>query len=169
MQACLGNLSLYCSIPPYSFFTLSLSFCDPVHCFVSGVAFIHLLITMSGTPSPITGVDGTTTFFLPLTTTFTPNVGDACSTLFVQPGPQETGLALYLLDPAYVTINSSISCQPSQADLWWHQGDHTSRTGSLSLSSTLLGGYSVACPSLYDTNVVSVINSQTTLIGCCPK
>jgi hypothetical protein len=125
-------------------------------------------MTMSGTPSPITGLDGTTTFFLPLTTTFTPNVGTACSTLFVQPGAQKTGLPLYLLDPNYAIVNSSISCQPAQANLWWHQSDQTSRTGSLSLSTTVLGGYSVACPSLYVTNAISVINPQTTLIGCCP-
>lgn len=119
---------------------------------------------MSGTPSPITGVDGTTTFFLPMTTTFTPALGNACSTLFIKPGaPQETGLALYFLDPGYATINSTVDCQPSQAAEWWQQ------SGSVSSSETLLGGYTVACPSLYGTSQISVINSATTLIGCCPK
>jgi hypothetical protein len=109
--------------------------------------------------SPTAGqslISSPTTSFLPLRTPW-PLIGE-CSSLFVS----QTSLnGLYAFDP-YLPTQSSIQCLPPEATAWWDQFTAPGAT------PTVLGGVSLVCPQAYTTAATSVIDSSTTLVGCCP-
>ncbi|KAN0095369.1 hypothetical protein V8E51_016080 [Hyaloscypha variabilis] len=102
-------------------------------------------------------ISSPTTSFLPLSTPWPLNA--ECSSLFVS----QTSLSgLYAFDP-YLPTQSSIQCLPPQATAWWDQFTAPGAT------PTVLGGVSLVCPQAYTTAATSVINSYSTLVGCCPS
>ncbi|PMD55232.1 uncharacterized protein K444DRAFT_617695 [Hyaloscypha bicolor E] len=109
--------------------------------------------------SPTAGqslISSPTTSFLPLSTPW-PLIGE-CSSLFVS----QTSLSgLYAFDP-YLPTQSAIQCLPPEATAWWDQFTAPGAT------PTVLGGVSLVCPQAYTTAATSVIDSSSTLVGCCP-
>jgi len=104
---------------------------------------------------PVTSA-GATTSFLPLSTAWP--LTAQCSSLFVS-HPQNNGL--FAFDPASAIHNSAPQCLPPEATAWWDQSSGTTLTE--------LGGYSMVCPGAYTTATTTVIDSLSTLVGCCPS
>ncbi|KAF7892822.1 uncharacterized protein EAF02_000360 [Botrytis sinoallii] len=101
------------------------------------------------------GTAGVVTTWLPLTTVY-PNV-PSCKTELYSPNNLTQ---IYAYDPNQNAITFATKCWPSEARSWWNQD--TSATAITSLGPFL-------CPEAYTVAVTTVVNSGSTLSGCCPS
>jgi hypothetical protein len=116
---------------------------------------------MSSIHSAVTN-KGTVTSFLPVTSTFT--APDECSSTFVAHGTWESGAIAYAFDANYgLWVSKGLRCNPPEFTVWWNQV-----WLGLTESTTMLLG-PIVCPSAYTTATTTAINSESTLVGCCPS
>ncbi|KAF5878472.1 uncharacterized protein Bfra_000638 [Botrytis fragariae] len=101
------------------------------------------------------GTAGVVTTWLPLTTVY-PNV-PSCKTELYSPNNLTH---IYAYDPNQNALTFATKCWPSEARSWWNQD--TSAAAITSLGPFL-------CPEAYTVAVTTVVNSGSTLSGCCPS
>ncbi|TGO30407.1 hypothetical protein BPAE_0006g00170 [Botrytis paeoniae] len=101
------------------------------------------------------GTAGVVTTWLPLTTVYP--IVPSCKTEFYSPNNLTQ---IYAYDPNQNALTFATKCWPSEARSWWNQ--ETSAAAITSLGPFL-------CPEAYTVAVTTVVNSGSTLSGCCPS
>lgn len=100
--------------------------------------------------------DGRVTSWLPMTTAGPALQG--CSKAIYG-----GGLGFLAFDPFYgMSIDRAVTCLPAPATAWWNQNLNANGGTTISLGP-------MVCPADYTTAYTSVINTASTIIGCCPK
>ncbi|CZR63145.1 uncharacterized protein PAC_13042 [Phialocephala subalpina] len=103
-------------------------------------------------------VNGILTSWIPFTTPGTANTAPCSTAMYVLEGRPDF-IAVY--DPWYGQhVNTALQCMAKEQTTWWDQTAAPATT-------FLLGPF--ACPTQFTTGTTSVINSETTLVGCCPS
>ncbi|KAK6615402.1 hypothetical protein H4I95_00554 [Botrytis cinerea] len=101
------------------------------------------------------GTAGVVTTWLPLTTVYP--IVPSCKTELYSPNNLTQ---IYAYDPNQNALTFATKCWPSEARSWWNQD--TSAAAVTSLGPFL-------CPEAYTVVVTTVVNSGSTLSGCCPS
>lgn len=101
------------------------------------------------------GSAGVVTTWLPLTTVYP--IVPSCKNEFYSPDNLKH---IYAYDPNQNALTFSTKCWPSEARSWWNQ--ETSAAAITSLGPFL-------CPEAYTVAITTVVNSGSTLSGCCPS
>ncbi|KAF7913610.1 uncharacterized protein EAF01_000016 [Botrytis porri] len=101
------------------------------------------------------GPAGAVTTWIPLTTVY-PLI-PKCTTELYSPNNLTV---IYAYDPNNNAEKFATRCWPSEARSWWNQV--TSASTTISLGPFL-------CPEAYTVAVTTVVNSGSTLSGCCPS
>ncbi|TEY71156.1 hypothetical protein BOTCAL_0100g00200 [Botryotinia calthae] len=105
---------------------------------------------------PVTeGPAGKVTTWLPLTTVY-PIVPRCKTELFAT----DNLAHIYAYNPNQNALTFATKCWPSEARSWWNQDTSAA-------AITLLGPF--LCPEAYTVAVTTVLNSGSTLSGCCPS
>ncbi|KPI36168.1 uncharacterized protein AB675_8859 [Cyphellophora attinorum] len=104
---------------------------------------------------------GIVTTWVPLSTTYSPT--QACRTSFrgVYDGGSNDGLNAF--DPNYSTLDSSYSCMPAAASVWWDQPVASDQT-----ATTTLGIGPIVCPESWHVVQTSTKDVTSIFSMCCP-
>jgi hypothetical protein len=110
---------------------------------------------------PQTDAAGIVTSWLPVTSAWPVIAECATGGIYTQQGG--VGAVAIADDPYFgLNINSSLTCLPPFATLWW--GESASVPV---LTHTSLGP--LVCPGGYTPASTKVINAQSTFVACCPS
>jgi hypothetical protein len=103
---------------------------------------------------------GTVTSWIPLTTAWP--LTTACFSSFDCFGDFATGAPIFIFDPLYgISVDTAFRCLPPAVTTWWDQQNNGDTGTIVSLGP-------VMCPVAYTTAYTSLVNGQSTLVGCCP-
>lgn len=127
----------------------------------SAIYLRYQSFNMSSSFYPVETTGTITSTWVPLTTTF--SAPASCSNLFREVGDVGGGTFM-AYDPGYSTLNTSYTCNPSAAAIWWAQ-----YTGTLTTDTTRIGIGPMVCPQSWSVVQTSIVDSSSTFSMCCPS